>query len=402
MTPAETLERLLAIDGLEPTRATPFLTDEPKLPVYVTRKGEDSWGQGAHPDPVVARIKAAAEALERHCLLTPADDDSVTARYGELSDQIDPVDFFCYSREQTPDYQHEIERVREAEYHWASVRDYKSGHRLLIPREFVYLDAGGFEPRRIRRESITSGAALGIAGSGDAFGRALFELIERDAFMGVWLQNESPARIGGFSGEAAKLISWLERYRLDCRVFDLRGPLGVPAVLALTLDWSEPGPAATSGLAAEDNYDAAVSSAILESISYRRQVRIKAMSDELPEITEPTDITSVETRIAYWSRSERLGELPSWVGAAASLAMKQLSEVSCPVTQAVQNLTGQGCRVLQADITTPEAEVQGFEAVRVIVPELHPLYLSEAAKALHSARLGSVPTDVNPLPHPFA
>jgi hypothetical protein len=126
------------------------------------------------------------------------------------------------------------------------------------------------------------------------------------------------------------------------------------------------------------------------------------MSDELPEITEPTDITSVETRIAYWSRLERLGDLPNWVGATASLSMKQLSEVSCPVTQAVPNLTGQGCRVLQADITTPEAEVQSFEAVRVIVPELHPLYLSESAKALHSSRLGSIHADANQLPHPFA
>jgi len=402
MTPAETLERLLAIDGLEPLRATPFLTDEPKIPVYVTRMGEDSWGQGAHPDPVTAQIKAAAEALERHCLLTPADDDSVTARYGELSDQIDPVDFFCYSREQTPDYEREIERIRGSKFHWTKVRDAVSGHQVMVPREFVYLDAGSHEERSIRRESITSGAALGIAGSGDAFGRALFELIERDAFMGVWLRNESPARIGGFSGEAAKLISWLERYRLDCRLFDLRGPLGVPAVLALTLDSSETGPAVTSGLAAADNYDAAVSSAILESISYRRQVRIKAMSDELPEITEPRDITSVETRIAYWSRPERLGELPNWVGATASLAMKQLSEVSCPATQAVRNLTDQGYRVMQADVTAPEAKSQGFEAVRLIVPELHPLYLSESAKALHSKRLGSIRADENPLPHPFA
>jgi thiazole/oxazole-forming peptide maturase SagD family component len=402
MTAAEILERLLAVDGMQPLRTTPFLTDEPKLPVYITRIGEESWGQGAHTDPIVAQLKAAGEALERSCLLAPATEESVKARFGKLDGQIDPVDFYCYSREQTPNYDQQLELVRGAAYYWADVEDAWSGQKMLIPRELVYLDAGGLEERTIRRESTTSGAAIGVAGTGEAFGRALFELIERDAFMGVWLKKESPRRIGELSGHSSALVGLLDRYRLDCRVFDLRGPLGVPVVLALTLDHSGVGPAVTTGLGAGEGYDAAIMSAILESMSYRRQVRIKAMSDELPDVPQAEGVTSVETRIAFWSRPERLRELPAWADAPPTLPEAELAAVCGTVEQTLTALADRGYRVLRKSITTSEAEAQGFEAMRVIVPELHPLYLSEAARALHSEHLGSISMNGNDLPHPFA
>lgn len=400
--PDETLKRLLGVKGMEPARATPFLTDEPKLPVYVTRLGEHSWGQGAHPDPVVAQLKAAGEALERHCLLTPDGEPSVMARFGDLEGQIDPVDFFCYSEEQVADYNSEVERVRGAEYHWTPVQTQGSDQRLLVPREFIYIDAGDLEQRRIRRESTSSGAALGTAGTGDAFRGALFELVERDAFISAWLTNRPLVRIGSLGGVNGELLSWLEKYRLDCRVFDLRGSLGVPVVLALTLDRSGVGPAVTSGLGAAESYEDAMTSAILESVSYRRQARLHMMSNDLPQVELPEDIVSVETRIAYWSQTQRLDELPAWVDGPSGVMAGDLEAISCSSHRCVSKLTERGCRVLSADIATPATRAKDFEAIRVIIPELHSLYLSEAAKSLISAHVGTIPMNGTLLPHPFA
>ena len=402
MTPAETLARLLAVEGMQTPQPTPLFTDEPKLAVYTARFGARSWGQGAHPDATIAQLKAAAEALERHCLLTPDDDDSIVARYGDFENQIDPADFFCYSLAQAPDRSAALEALRAAPLHWAGVQDCITGKAMLAPREFVYLDGANLEPTRIRRESNSSGAAIGLAGAGEAFPRGLYELIERDAFMTAWLNNNSLPRVGGLIGEAADLASLLDRYRLDCRVFDLRGHLRVPTILALTLDSSGLGPAVTAGLGAAESYDVAIPSAILESISYRRQFRLKQMSGDIPETTDRSQVASVETRIAYWSRLERLAELPAWTAAEPTRAMAELSRVRCPPAQALRNLSNGGHRILEADITRPAAAAAGFEACRVIVPQLHPLFLSESAKALQNARLGAIDGDLNSLPHPFA
>jgi thiazole/oxazole-forming peptide maturase SagD family component len=402
MTPAEALGSLLGIEGMETPQPTPLFTDEPKLASYAARFRGRSWGQGVHPDPVIAQLKAAAEALERDCLLMPGDDQSLLARYGELQGQIDPAEFYCYSLEQEPDRAAILETLRATPLHWTPVRDRVTGETVLAPREFVYLDGSNGEQTRIRRESTSSGAAIGLAGSGDAFRRGLYELVERDAFVTAWLNNDSLTRVGGLTGEAADLVTLLKRYRLECRVFDLRGDLGVPAVLALTLDSSGLGPAVTAGLSAAEGYEAAIPSAIIESISYRRMFRFKQMSGEIPEATTPSEICSLETRIAYWSRLERLDDLPAWVGAERSCSMSELCEVRCDLDQTLRNLSKRGYRILDAEITQHAAAAAGFEAHRAIVPQLHPLFLAESAKALQSFRHGLIGSDRNSLPHPFA
>ncbi len=402
MTPADILARLLNVEGMRAPELTPLLTDEPKLPVYTTRIGKHSWGQGAHPDPVVAQLKAAGEALERHCLLTPDEDGSVEARYGELEGQIDPAAFYCYSPAQTDDWRGVIQELRDTPRLWTRVHDITANRPALVPREFVYLDAADLEARPIRRESLTSGGAVGDARSGDAPGRALFELIERDAFMGAWLLGKSPARIGGINGAAADLVGLLHRYRLDCRLFDIRNDIGVPAVLALTVDSSGIGPAVTTGLSAAERYEDAAAAAILESVSYRRQVRLNQIAGELPEVLSAAEIVSVETRVAYWSHPDRLEDLPPWFTQSPSLNLAELEVFNCTAEGAVARLANLGFRVFRAEVTTPAAAAHGFEAIRVIVPELHPLFLSEAAEALHSVHLGSIRRPSSALPHPFA
>ena len=220
--------------------------------------------------------------------------------------------------------------------------------------------------------------------------------------MAVWLRGESPARIGDFTGATANLLKLLGRYRLDCRLFDIRSDIGVPAVFAITLDGSGIGPAVTTGLSSAENYEDAVMAAILESLSYRRQARLKQMAGELPQVHAASEITSVETRIAFWSQPARLNELPHWIDQPPAVSLRELKDVSCTPQGALETLTQEGCRVFSAEITTTPAKAQGFQAVRVIVPELHPLFLSEAAIALRSGRLGPIASREDALPHPFA
>jgi hypothetical protein len=60
-----------------------------------------------------------------------------------------------------------------------------------------------------------------------------------------------------------------------------------------------------------------------------------------------------------------------------------------------------GYHVFVADMTLPVIKEKGFEAVKVVIPELHPLYLDERAKALFSVHYGSIPDDKTLKPHPL-
>ena len=405
MSCSDTLTELMRVGLTEEPRAPAYLTDEPKLPVYQARIGSQAarlvCGQGVDANPESARVKAVAEALERYCLLDSNLEPGPKARFGDLDNQIDPADFFCYSSAQVPDHDSEVRAIRTAEIAWTAARDHVSGRELFVPRQMVTLDAAGREAIRIRRESSSSGAALGKVGTGEAFARGLFELIERDALMRVWLTNDAPARITAFEGALAELIALLARYRLDCRVFDTRGDLDAPSVLALTVDRSGVGPAVTAGIGAAETYEQAVRSAVLESVGHRRSFRLLSLSSEIKTVEQAHEIVSVESRIAYWSDVDRLTELPAWWSATAGVSMSSLASYTCGASTLLSNCSNRGFRVLESNITVPEVSAQGFEVVRVIVPELHPLYIAEAAKALRSDHLGELAALPNLPPHPF-
>ena len=71
------------------------------------------------------------------------------------------------------------------------------------------------------------------------------------------------------------------------------------------------------------------------------------------------------------------------------------------LAQVIDQLSGKGYRILVADITLPELAKRGFEVLKVVIPELHPLYLDERAKTRYSVRHGLIDSDPSLAPHPF-
>ena len=64
-------------------------------------------------------------------------------------------------------------------------------------------------------------------------------------------------------------------------------------------------------------------------------------------------------------------------------------------------LSHKGYHIFVADITLPEIRKNGFEAIKVIIPELHPMYLDERAKMLYSIHYGEIKNNINLKPHPL-
>ena len=394
---ADELHRLLACDPAIRVAESPQFTDEPKIGVFSASRGDGAatTGHGIDADPGRARLKAVAEALERTCLFLPG--ELRPMRFGEDKLQVDPADLWCGAADNPAS---EMQRLRETPRLWAKAVQVGDGRECLIPAEAAYLDAARHTGAPIRPESISTGAALGAAGAGDAFTRGLFEVIERDVFMSLWLGGGMPRRIIAIEPADGSLHSQLERYRLEPRVFDLGRELGPPTVLAITIDRSGVGPAVTAGLAARGGYADAIQSALLESVGCRRGIRLKMARGKWPPPGSAEDIDSTETRAAFWAPVSSIDLLPRWVVDAPTLPFDALDQSRCNAYDALRSLARRDLAVYRCDLTTEPLAEAGFEVVRVVVPRLHPLHIAETARACRSWR-GALEPNRAPPPHPF-
>jgi hypothetical protein len=67
----------------------------------------------------------------------------------------------------------------------------------------------------------------------------------------------------------------------------------------------------------------------------------------------------------------------------------------------IRSMKDRGFHIYVADLTLPKIRAHGFEVKKVVIPELHPLYLDERAKALYSVHHGRINDDPTLKPHPI-
>jgi len=408
MTNVEAVECLLGTGLLERLRPVAQMTDEPRVfayqaPLSETGKshlvaGDSALGQGTDFDVAAARVKAAAETLERLCLRAGPIEELTLAPFHEVAGAIDPADFLCYSDDQVGGRERRADQLRAAPRLWTPARELLSGRDCLVPAELVWLGVEQTEGS-IRVESNSNGAAFGEYNP-DGLGRAavsgLLELVERDAFVGWWHGCVRARRVTACSRRVEQLLEDLRRYRLETVLLDLTSDLQFPVAAALTLDRTGAGPGVTCGAAARPNWNDADHHAVLESIGYRGPVRLD-WARRSPDPTAPLD--GLDARIWHWYPTERIADLEDLLEGLEGVS--RTTEDPCSSIDGLRELlTAKGWRWICADMTLPEIQTAGFEALRIMVPELHPVYFKDNMQALWSQHYGGV--SPSRLPHPLA
>jgi|GEM_PF-2498224 len=412
MTKAEAIDALLTTGLVQGLRPVAQMTDEPRTVAFQAPLsdlgrsrlviGDNALGQGTDFDPEYAKLKAIAETHERLCLRGGPPKDLLNAPFAEVEDAIDPADFLIYSDAQVDGRERRADELRKAPRPWAPARDLLSGRACSVPAELVWLGVPR-SPDSILGESHSNGAAFGACSDTDcdsdpsaAAVAGLLELVERDSFVGWWHGCIPAWRIEAASEETERLRETLRRYRLESILLDTTSDLGFPSAVALTLDRTGGGPAVTCGAAARPDWNQAARHAIMESIGYRGPVRLDwARRSPDPE----TVLDSLDARIWHWYPVEKIPELESILEGLETASYA--SQAPHGTTQALrEQLVERGWRWIVADMSLPEIKEAGFEAVRTIVPELHPIYFEHERQALWSRHYGELaPTD---LPHPLA
>jgi len=408
----ETINKLVSL-GLSETEEMVRFTDEPKFSGYVSVPHElvfstnnnGIFGQSISANNSIAKLKSIAECIERICLFYPRSNNFIKARFEEGKSFLKPLDFLCFSKEQLREnYKAHCKRIMEPEYLWAEVTDHINNKFVFIPAQLVFL-SNDFTSEPIIREQISTGAAL-HSNLDQALISGTLECIERDSYILAYLRKKQLNKIDTKDNkELSGIINYFRRYGLEPNIFDITSDLGIPTVMVITIDESGVGPAINVGLRSDFNYFDAISGALIESIQCRRITRLMKEIEYSDRVIKEDEIKSMNERYFYWYDKERIVDLGFWLSDSSSVNLEKVSDRDIKIENKFDYLSkllsSRGYKLLYSDISYPEIKSAGFSVVKVIIPELHPLYLDERLKCLYSHHGGNIKADVTLKPQPF-
>ncbi len=411
----------------------PAYNDEPKFFHYLARLCNTSlFSHGGRVDEFSgglsfvkerAMLKAVGEAIERYCLGIYRDGNLIRGSYGELaSTALAPQQVVNWAGTQLASEGFERFRFNDhTEFRWVEGYSITGNHPMLLPAQLVYVPYSyGEEP--IIRFPITTGAACGTSVAGAIY-RGICEVVERDAFLITYLNRleRDQFDIRQMEDQSfSKARQDFLRYNLELYVADITSDIPIPVALSIIVDRSAIGPAVSVGLKASLDIVEAVTGSAEEAQYSRPWMRHQLVHrPNLGRVHQIAgQISSLKDRAFLWSSTSMIEQLDFLLDNSTYRTTDETSNLTSQT--AVANLqtvldvfTELGLEVLYVDVTTPDVEEIGFKVVKVIMPELQPLYLDEAFRYLGGERLYTVPKtlgyrrratavdELNPVPHPF-
>jgi ribosomal protein S12 methylthiotransferase accessory factor len=387
-------------------RKEPFLNDEPKIYDFCTvyrsygcdLKEEFSTAGGTDIKKEWAIFKSLGEAIERHCLSVQKRE--IFGSYKEFKEQA--VDIFHFStlnsQQKNNSNLKQFVYTENDGFYWYHGYHLFDLQKKMIPSQLIFVPYK-YNKEKIIRESISTGAALSTS-LGGAIYRGVCEVVERDAFMIAYL-NKTKRCLIDLKASGRELMNIFEmscRYKLEPIIVDITTDLGIPSMLGLVIDRTGLGPAVSVGLSADLNPKVAAIKAIKEAFHSRPWIRKSMIQKKINK-----NINTFEGRALYWSDVNMIDKLNFLISGNKYpvVGVNKFKTIKEKIEELANIFNKCNLNVFFVDVTTPEIRKCGFCVVKVITPDLMPLYLDEIYKDVYSnhPRLNSL--KLNRIPHPF-
>jgi ribosomal protein S12 methylthiotransferase accessory factor len=389
--------------------------DEPKFWQYSALLKESNFTSVASGlsflSEKVATIKCLCEALERYCNFTFSD------KFIECKDSYKRLKNLAIEPEKIVGLS-KIQANNASMLNWSMGVDLISSKKILIPTQLIYLSYVRPKWEQMIYPAISTGVAGGSKISG-ALVRAICEIIERDAFMIVYLNKIQPKRVDVKkinNKRIKKFLALFRRYNMELYSFDITTDMRIPTYLSVVIDRSGLGKAVSTGLKCSFNAIDALIGSIEESFNTRTWLRTEY--EDHPEQIRERDLlnkSDIKSRGFLWFPKSAIKNLDFLFE--SKLPMKPISRRSKSLTsgeqlrQLIQILKDKKYDVVYKDISLPKLGEVDYHVVKVLIPQMQPFYLDERYKLLGGERLYSVPryfgyttkkeAELNDFPHPF-
>lgn len=385
--------------------ARPSFPDEPQFYQFICERKVDlphvkkGYGYGCSKDKAEAIVISIAEAIEHHCVLNEQENLLIKSSFKKLGKRaVNPTLFSSFTEKQLNKREFENFRFDENTlFNWVKAHTLPEKEEVFIPAQLVWANYDTQtrgEP--VIRIPISTGAACG-PDINFALYRGILETIERDNYMISYLNKLKPPVIkfpsSGYLNDFKRRI---ERYNLKLYVVETTLDFDTVSTVAVILDYSGMGPAVSVGLGASLNPTKAITGATLEAV--RRHIASRDHFFRTKRVPSPPKDTTdyfIEQKLIYWSAPHMHSIIKPFISGPKKNfeALKDRSQSNnqnnfqAPIDQ----LKAKGYHVFFIDLATAPIKKTGLSVVKVLIPELLPLYHDERYPYKNNERLYNVP-----------
>lgn len=325
-----------------------------------------------------AEIRTLMESVERYSNMVVDESQLIWSSYSKLKrNAVNPADLGLYSDEVYNRDGMECSRFTvNAEIPWVAGIDLYSRKTVMVPADFVFYPA-------IRERPLvfdTSNGASAHADSVRAILNGLYEVIERDSFLTMWLNKISMPILDantlpfGFD-ESLKLIN---DYGMHVKLVDLTNDTSVPAIMAVCFN-KEPdkAPALLVGAGAHIEPEKALEKALFEMefmltemLEHPNKKRINR-ADQISTMYEHPLYYLNPNKRKFWEfmiSGTKINSLQKF-------AKSSFNNNYCVLMHIVKHLHGMNHKVIAVDVTPRDISKMGVKTVKVFVTGFQPLYV---------------------------
>ena len=363
-----------------------------------------------------AEIHTLMESVERYSNMIVDESRLVWSDYESIATRaVNPMDLGLYSEEQ---YYRKNSACSRFSVHsripWIEGYDLYSGKDILVPADFIYYPA-------IRQNPLvfdTSNGASAHTDTVQAILNGLFEIIERDSFLTMWLNRFSMPILNAkklpFSfSESMRLI---KEFGMSIKLVDITGDTHIPAFAAVCSNNDPAGyPALLVGAGCHTDPDKAIQKALFEMefmlnemLEHPNKKKIKRPDQISTMYEHPLYYLNPKMR-KYWQfmiMGKQTSRLP-----APSVNFSNNNQYR--LRQIVQLLHNNKHKAICVDLTPSDLKKVGLKSVKVFVTGFQPLYVgtelrlnlerlnSYSKRIGRKFKIGRTVLDLNLAPHPL-
>lgn len=371
---------------------------------------------GSGTSATEAEIHTLMESVERYSNMVVDESRLIWSSYNELKRiAVNPADLGLYSSEVYDREDVNCSRfLVNAEIPWIEGVDLYSSKKVMVPADFVFYPA-------IREKPLVFDTSNGASAHIDnvrAILNGLYEVIERDSFLTMWLNKMSMPVLEpkilpfGFE-ESLKLIN---DYGMQVKLVDLTNDTCIPTIVAVCYNKKpDKSPALLVGAGSHIEPGKALQKALFE---------MEFMLTEMLEhpnkkkINRPDQISTMYEHPLYYLNPNKR---KYWefmirgtkINTAQKLAKRPFKNNYSVLMHIVRHLQGMNHNVIAVNITPPDMGKMGVRAVKVFVTGFQPLYVGNrlrlnlerlrttARRLNHRTRASISGSEINLAPHPL-
>ncbi len=304
-------------------------------------------------------------------------------------------------------------QIKDKKMSWVWGQNLTNGKKVLLPAQLIYLRYKLFKGEPTLDYPRNSTGAAGGSSHNHATLNAIYEAIERDSFTSIYLAGITPPRVrlDKLNNKTINaIVNKCLRYKLELYVLDITTDIGVPSFLSVVIDRTGVGPAVSVGAKTSLRAIDAVIGAITESFMMRIVLKYMIKNGDIFE-NKPKPKNFALIRGPLWIAPPAIENINFLITGDFTAKLDSFNGTTeTELAEVIKKLKKTDRSVYSIDITLDELKKFNFFAVKVLIPNLEPLYLyeSEKEKSLNMERLRQVASffgeklqDVNPVPHPF-